>query len=123
MLHQVQSHLRLRATKLNAWSSWLLDFVLGLCEQRLEVLLNRVSKPSSNDARDKASSSTYLKFCCQGVHVTAILIVLLRITPDEADLFSELIPVLEITDAGRRRTAMLPACALRYTLEAHWMFY
>ena len=63
----------------------------------------------------------YLQLGSQRIHVATIFVILLRITPDEAHLFCELIPVLEIAGTRRWRTTVLSTCALLYALQTNWM--
>ena len=50
-------------------------------------------------------------------HVAAVLIVLLRVSPDEADFFLESIPGFEVCDVSRRRATMNSLCPFCNRLE------
>ena len=68
-------------------------------------------------------SPTDLEFDGKIVHITAILVVILRIAPDEAHFLLKRIPSLEVGDISRRCAAMDSSGALSYAFQRHWMPY
>jgi len=65
--------------------------------------------------------SSHLKLASEIKHLTAVLVVILCVAPDEAHLLLKGIPCFEICDAGVLVTAVFAINTLTYFPEADWI--
>lgn len=63
----------------------------------------------------------YLEIASEIVHVAPILVVVARITPNEADFLLEGVPCLEIGYSSWGFSAMLSTYSLLHALERYWV--
>lgn len=64
---------------------------------------------------------TYFELASKDIHITLILVVLLRIAPNVTDFFLEHVPGLEVSRARRWCSAMLTTTTLSDAFERDWM--
>jgi hypothetical protein len=118
MLTKVEHDLWFRSAELDTVSG-LLNLLFGFGENLLEMVL----KPALVPYARASVNTTNLKIDGEVVHLAAIFIVLFGVAPNETDFLLKSIPCLEVSNVGRRRTAMDAFRPFRNALEGYWMSY
>lgn len=116
MLSQIEHDLWFRSAEFETLS-WLFDLLFSFSYDSLEVFLLEVSYHMVQ----RGAGLTNLKLISKVVHVAAILVVLLRVAPDEAHFLLEGTPCLEVGDVGRRCTSMNAFRSFLDALQGYWM--